>query len=70
MLLGAGPTFISLGSGNLTWNAELEIARHAGRTSIFGRVRHYDFTLDRFREGEAGPSGPAVSLGVRFATIN
>ncbi len=66
--LGAGPTFTAPGTSTFatTWNAELELGVIAGRAEIFGRVRHYDYSLARFREGESGPNGPAIYAGVRF----
>lgn len=68
-LIGAGPTFVNTGSGTSTWNGVAEIAHRAGRVQLFGRVRLYDYTLDRFREGDAGPNGPALSFGVRLPLI-
>jgi hypothetical protein len=65
LLLGAGPTFVSFGS-KVTANAEVELGRRWNRTELFVRVRQYRFNLPRFREGEAGPRGPAVYLGLRF----
>ncbi len=69
-LAGAGPTIVNTGSSDITWNAELEIGHSFGNIELFGRVRQYDFGLARFREGEAGPSGPAVYAGVRFAVTH
>jgi len=69
LLLGAGPTHVDAGdSGDseLTWNAELELARTWLRTDLFARIRHYDYSFPRFRDQPASPSGPAVYLGVRF----
>jgi hypothetical protein len=50
-----------------TWNAEAELARTWKRTSLFARVRHYDYSISSTRAGEAGPKGPVISVGVRFA---
>ena len=66
-MAGGGPTFAYPGGsgGGLTWNAELELEKRWSRTALFARVRQYDYGLPRFREGEAGPNGPAVYAGVR-----
>lgn len=68
IIFGAGPTFTSPGTSSFgtTWNVELELGRTFGRTDLFARVRQYDYSLPRFREGEAGPKGPAAYLGARF----
>jgi len=68
LMAGAGPTLMNVGgSGSgLTWNAELELERRFGRVGVFGRVRHYDYGLERDRAGESGPDGPAIYVGVRF----
>lgn len=68
LLFGAGPTFTSPGTSSFatTWNVELELGKTFGRTDLFARVRQYDYSLPRFREGEAGPKGPAVYIGARF----
>jgi hypothetical protein len=67
-LAGAGPTFVNVGS-QTTWNAEIEIGHSFGKVELLGRLRRYDFGLPRFREGEAGPRGPAVYAGVRFTLV-
>ena len=68
VLAGAGPTHVDLGefTKKLTWNAEAEVGRRFGRTDVFGRVRHYDYSEPVFRDRPASPSGLAVYLGVRF----
>jgi len=67
LMIGAGPSYAYPGGsgGGLTWNAELELDKRWSRATIFARVRQYDYGLPRFREGEAGPNGPAAYAGVR-----
>ena len=66
-MLGLGPTLIVRNNPKeVTWNAEAEVAHAWSRVELFARVRHYDYELPSFRAGDVGPSGPAVSLGVRF----
>jgi hypothetical protein len=67
-LLGAGPTFATVGGlgHRSTWNAEGELEFAHGRTEFFGRVRQYDYSVKRFRQREIGPAGPAIYAGVRF----
>ena len=68
LMIGGGPSWAQHGGAGapLTWNAELEASKRLGPATIFARVRQYDYGIPRFREGEAGPSGPAVYAGVRF----
>lgn len=65
---GAGATYAYIDGpeGGLTWNAEVELDRRFGRATVFGRVRHYDYELPRRFGFDAGPTGPAVYVGVRF----
>src|SRR5947209_10197312 len=60
-LVGGGPTFAYPGGsgGGLTWNAEVELEYRWSKLAVFARLRQYDYGLPRFREGEAGPNGPA-----------
>lgn len=69
VLLGAGPSFIQVGStmNTMTWNAEGELGLVLRKADVFVRVRQFDFSLSEFRVGEAGPSGPTISIGARFA---
>lgn len=66
--LGLGPTLIVRNNPKeVVWNAEGELAYGWRRADLFARVRHYDYEAKEFRFGsEAGPSGPALYLGVRF----
>ncbi len=73
-LAGAGPTLINTGSADnnganvVTWNAELEAGRAFRRAEVFLRLRYYDYDgIERFRERDASPNGPAIYAGVRFA---
>ena len=68
LMIGGGPSYAHPGGpgGGLTWNAELELDKRWQRAVIFARMRLYDYGLPRFREGEAGPNGPAVYTGVRL----
>ena len=66
--LGLGPTLIIRNNPKeVVWNAEAELAYAWRRADVFARVRHYDYEAQEFRFGrDAGPSGPAAYLGVRF----
>ena len=54
--------FASVGqSGHrTTWNVAAEVGFRSARTDVFARVRHYDYDLQRSREGEAGPKWPGA----------
>lgn len=68
VLFGAGATFLDLGGAQsqTTWNAELEVARHVQRYELVARARYYDYTIHEFRGQSTSPTGPAVSVGVRW----
>lgn len=69
MLLGAGPTYVSVFDygTTVTWNAEAEVARRFGaRVDVFLRARYYDYEKSGFRDF-VSPDGPAVYLGARYA---
>jgi hypothetical protein len=72
LMVGAGPTWSYPGGsgGGLTWNAEAEIEKRWGRFALFARARQYDYGLPRFREGEAGPNGPAIYAGFRVNVVS
>ena len=67
-LAGAGLTNATIGGAGhrTTWNAEAELGLRSSRSDIFIRVRQFDFKLQRFRQGDLGPDGPAVYVGARF----
>ena len=67
-MAGAGPSFIRVGSTvtETTWNAFGEIGHAWRRADLFARVRQFDFNISETRAGEAGPTGPAISIGARF----
>jgi hypothetical protein len=68
LVAGAGPSFIRVGgtASETTWNAMGEIGYTWRSAVFFARVRQYDFSISDTRTGEAGPSGPVISLGARF----
>ena len=68
-MAGAGPAFIRVGSTvtETTWNAFGEIGHASRRADLFARVRQFDFNISETRAGEAGPTGPTISIGARFA---
>lgn len=68
---GAGPSYVTtqkLG-GELTWNAQAELALRTRRLEWFAKVRHYDYVLSDFRIGTASPEGPALLAGVRVTLM-
>ena len=68
VLAGAGPSFVRVGSTvtETTWNAFGELGYRWRSTEFFTRVRQFDFSISETRAGEAGPSGPVISVGARY----
>src|SRR4051812_26738717 len=68
VLGGAGPSIVRVGStvSETSWNAFGELGYTWHSTEFFTRVRHFDFNLSETRAGEAGPSGPVISVGARY----
>lgn len=66
---GAGPSYVSVTylGGKPTWHAQLELALRTGRLEWFGKVRHYDYSLEELHAADASPGGPALLAGVRVA---
>lgn len=70
-MAGAGPAFIRVGSTvtETTWNAFGELGYAWRIADVFVRVRQFDFSMSETRAGEAGPTGPAISAGLRLVLL-